>query len=165
MKKLAGCVLLLTFCFALDASTGKKRIELDPGTTKELLNVVKQSELLHKYLFDRKTPQANSQINVLKSNINAAIKKSKGQKVQHISRILAVISKDLSGAQLATGQERIKYLQSAYKQIVMLYQSYELNATYKVFFCNTDRAVWIQEEGKKPENPFQVTSGCGKKVF
>jgi hypothetical protein len=163
--KAAGCILLVMLCFSLCATAGKPRIELDPTTTKELLAVMKQSELLHKYLFDRKGPMVNSQITVLKNNIKTAIQKVKGQKVQHISRILSVVDKDLSSAQMATGNERVKYLQSAFKQIVMLYQSYKLDAPYKVFFCNTDRAVWIQEEGKKPENPFQVTSNCGKKVL
>jgi len=162
MKKAFGCILLVMFSFVLDASTGKKRIELDPTTTVELLSIVKQSETLHKYLYERKAPMVNSQINLMKTNLKAAIKKVKAQ---HISRILNTVSKDLSNAQGASGQDRIKYLQSAYKQIVMLYQSYNIDASYKVFFCSKDRAVWIQEEGKKPENPFQVTSNCGKKVF
>lgn len=165
MKKAAGCILLLVFCFALDASSAKPRIQLDPTTTKELLDIVKQSEVLHKYLYDRKTPMVNSQINMMRINLKTAVKKVKGQKVQHISRILNTVNKDLSSAQAATGDEKNKYLQSAFKQIVMLYQSYKIDASYKVFYCNTNRAVWIQEEAKKPENPFNVTSNCGKKVF
>lgn len=153
------------FCFALDASTGKKRIELDAITTSELLEIIKQSETLHKYMFDRKDPMVTSQINVLRKNIKTAIQKVKGQQGQHIARILQTVNKDLASAQMTTGEDRTKYLQMAFKQIVMLYQSYNIQASYKVFFCNKDRAVWIQSDPKKVENPFQVTSNCGRKVF
>jgi hypothetical protein len=165
MKKVVGCILLVMFCFVTDASTGKKRIELDETSTKELLNIIKQSEALHKYMFGRKEPMVTSQINLLRNNIKTAVQKVKGQQGQHISKILNAVNKELTSAQMTSGEDRVRYLQHAFKQIVMLYQSYELKASYKVFFCKTDRAVWIQEESKKPENPFQVTSNCGRKVF
>ena len=165
MKKLTICTLLVMFCFVLDASTGKRRIELDDITTKELLTIIKQSEALHKFMFSRKEPMVSSQINLLRTNIKTAMKKVKGQQGQHISKILNTVNKDLTSAQMTTGEDRLKYLQNAFKQIVVLYQSYKIEAPYKVFFCNKDRAVWIQQEGRKPENPFQVTSNCGRKVF
>lgn len=86
------------------------------------------------------------------------------QQGQHISKILNAVSKDLASAQMTTGEDRIKYLQFAFKQIVLLYQSYEIKASYKVFFCDKGRAVWIQENNKA-ENPFQTSSNCGRKVF
>lgn len=162
MKKVLSCILLVMFCFVLDASTGKKRIELDAITTKELLSIMKNSETLHKYMFGRKEPMIASQINVLRTNIKSTIQKVKGQQGQHVSKILNTINKELTSAQMSSGEDRVRYLQHAFKQIVMLYQSYEIKASYKVFFCNKDRAVWIQEEAKKAENPFQVTSNCGK---
>ncbi|MES2768846.1 MAG: hypothetical protein V4596_06830 [Bdellovibrionota bacterium] len=165
MRKVVSCILLVMFCFVLDASTGKKRIELDDITTKELLAIIQQSEKLHKYMFGRKEPMVTSQINLLRNNIKSTVKKVKGQQGQHVSKILNAVNKELTSAQMTSGEDRVRYLQHAFKQIVMLYQSYEIKASYKVFFCKTDRAVWIQEDGKKPENPFQVTSNCGRKVF
>lgn len=157
--------MLVMFCFVLDASTGKKRIELDALTTKELLSIIQQSEALHKYMFERKEPMVQSQINLLRNNIKKAVKKVKGQQGQHISKILNAVNKELTSAQMTSGEDRVRYLQHAFKQIVMLYQSYEIKANYKVYFCKNDRAVWIQQDAKKAENPFQVTSNCGRKVF
>ena len=126
---------------------------------------MKNSQTLQKYMFDRKEPMVTSQINVLKNNIKSTITKVKGQQKQHISKILNTVNKELTSAQMSSGEDRVRYLQHAFKQIVMLYQSYEIKASYKVYFCNKDRAVWIQEDAKKAENPFQTTSNCGRKVF
>lgn len=164
MKKVIGFVLLFTFCFALDASTGRKKIELDDVTTKELQTIIKQSGKLHRYMFDGKDPMVISQINTIRNNIKTAVKKVKGQQGQHISKILNAVSKDLASAQMTTGEDRTKYLQFAFKQIVLLYQSYQIDSSYKVFFCDKGRAVWIQENNKA-ENPFQNSSKCGRKVL
>jgi uncharacterized protein YktB (UPF0637 family) len=165
MRKVLSCLLLVMFCFVSDASPRKKRIELDEVSTKELTQIIKQSETLHKYMYDRKDPMVTSQINLLKNNIKAAAAKVKGQQGQHIVKILNAVSKDLNSAQMTRGEDRIRYLQHAFKQIVMLYQSYEVEKSSHVFFCKTDRAVWLQGDGKKPQNPFQTTSNCGRKVF
>lgn len=164
MKKVIGFVLLCVICLALDASAGRKKIELDAATTKELQAIIKQSGTLHKYLFDGKDPMVTSQINVIRNHIKSAVHKVKGQQGQHISRILNAVSKDLASAQMTTGDDRTKYLQFAFKQIVLLYQSYKIDSSYKVFFCDKGRAVWIQENNKA-ENPFQNSSNCGRKIL
>ena len=51
----------------------------------------------------------------------------------------------------------------AFRQIVMLYQSYQIEAPFKVFFCKKDRSVWIQKD-KKPQNPFEQNSVCGRLI-
>lgn len=165
MIKIFSAVLLVMFCFVLDASTGKKRIELDETTSKELFTIIKNSDMLHKYMYDRKDPMVGSQITILKNSVDSAIKKVKGQQRQHISKILTTINKQLTSAQSTRGEDRSKYLQSAFKQLVILYQSYKIEAPYKVFFCKNNRAVWIQEEPRKAENPFETSSNCGRKVF
>ncbi len=165
MNKIFAAFLLVMVCFVSDASTGKKRIELDETTSKELLTIIKNSDTLHKYMYDRKDPMVSSQITILKTSIDTAIKNVKGQQSQHISRILNTINKQLTSAQMTRGDDRTKYLQSAFKQLVILYQSYKIEAPYKVFFCKNNRAVWIQEEPRKAENPFEVSSNCGRKVF
>lgn len=164
MKKIIGFVLLFMFCFVLDASTGKKKIELDDVTTKELFTIIKQSGTLHKYMYDGKDPMVISQINLIRNNIKTTIKKFEGGQSQHISRILNAVSKDLASAQMTTGEDRTKYLQFAFKQIVLLYQSYQIDTSYKVFFCDKGRAVWIQESNK-PQNPFDNDSKCGRKIL
>jgi hypothetical protein len=63
-----------------------------------------------------------------------------------------------------SGEERVRFLQNAYRQIVMLYQSYDIEKKYSVYFCKLDRSVWIQEAKSKPKNPFDPDSYCGKKV-
>ena len=69
MKKVIGFVLLFMFCFALDASTGRKKIELDNVTAKELETIITQSGKLHRYMFDGKDPMVLSQINMIRNNI------------------------------------------------------------------------------------------------
>jgi len=147
--------------FVLTAAP-RKRIELDSTTTKELLTIVNQSEALQKYMFDKKDPMVQTQISQLKASIDKSIKIIEGQQAPHIVKMLHTINQDLTNAQMANGDSKTKFLESAFKQIVTLYQSYKIDAPYKVFFCHIDRSVWIQQ-GNKPQNPFNE-GNCGRPV-
>jgi hypothetical protein len=160
MKK--QLLILLLVPFLLNA-TPKKRIELDAVTAKELLNIINQSHSLQQYMFDKKGPLVQSQISQLKMSIEKALPRISGQQAQHISKLLKTINQDLMNAQSAQGDTKTKFLESAFKEIVVLFQSYKIEAPYKVFFCNIGRSVWIQQ-GNKPQNPFIEDSKCGRPV-
>lgn len=167
MKRLSR-FLMLFFIFSvlyLDFSHAivRKRMELDPVTTKELFNIVRLSKDLQKYMYEKKDPLVQTQVSLLKANIDKTLKTIESTQGQHISKMLKTINQDLVNAQSVTGKDRVKFLQSAFKQLVMLYQSYKIEAPYKVFFCQVDRSVWIQE-GNKPQNPFIENSKCGRPV-
>jgi hypothetical protein len=159
-------VVLSMLLVATIVSGSKNRISLNPVVSEELSKLLDSTKELHQYLFEKKEPQVKSQLNQLTTRVQKAmtVAKVEDQKGAHLNKILTAINKELNLAQSVSGEERVRFLQNAYRQIVMLYQSYDIEKKYSVYFCKLDRSVWIQEAKSKPKNPFDPDSNCGKKV-
>lgn len=163
--------VLITFLVAMQFTVvpafaaNKPKISLKPIVSTELVQFFESANVLHDYLFEGKDPLVTTQISHIKGVVNKVknISKVEGQKGTHLNRMLDTINKELNLAQSVSGHDRIQFLQKAYHQIVTLYQSYEITKKYSVFFCSTDRSVWIQQDNK-PRNPFQPSSRCGRKI-
>lgn len=153
------------FLSSVQAQSAKKRIALNDTVEKRLISVLEASESLGSTMFSRKELKVQTQIEQLRGQIKKAqvTVKTEGMDGQHINRILQTIDQDLSLAKSSQGDVKTKSLQNAFRQIVMLYQSYQIEAPFKVFFCKKDRSVWIQKD-KKPQNPFEQDSGCGRLI-
>lgn len=162
MRMIVVCVLFAS----LAAIGSKNRISLNPVVSEELSKLLDSTKELHQYLFEKKEPQVKSQLNQITSRVQKAmtVAKVEDQKGTHLNKILSTISKELNLAQSVSGEDRVRFLQNAYRQLVMLYQSYDIEKKYSVYFCKSDRSVWIQEAKSKPKNPFDPDSNCGKKV-
>lgn len=161
--KYFGCLLCVLFCGI--GLAAKSKISLNPIVSSELSQLLDSTNLLHQYLFEKKEPQVKSQINQINSRVQKimAVAKVEEQKGPHLNRILMTIQKEFNLAQSVSGEDRVRFLQNAYRQLVTLYQSYEVDKKFAVFFCKTDRSVWLQNDSK-PKNPFQPDSNCGRKV-
>lgn len=148
------------FCYG-----AKNKIPLNPIVSGELSQLFDFTQQLHSTLFEKKELQVKGQIQQLSVRLQKVmtIAKVEEQKGPHLNRILLAIDKELNLAQGVSGEDRIRFLQNAYRQFVMLYQSYEVDKKLNVFFCKSDRSVWLQGDSK-PKNPFQPDSNCGRKV-
>jgi hypothetical protein len=149
----------------VSAQSSKKRIGLTDLVEKDLISVLEASETLRASMYAKQEALVISNIEQVRAQIRHAKQnlKSEGRNAQHLDRILTTIDQDLSRARSTQREQKVKYIQEAFRQIVMLYQSYNISASFKVFFCKKDRSVWIQKD-RKPQNPFESDSNCARLI-
>lgn len=87
------------------------------------------------------------------------------QNKQHLDRILSEAQKSLEQFTATRGESKKQSLQNAFKQLVLIGQTYKTGEDFKFFFCNRDRSVWLQK-GSKPKNPINPDNflNCGTRV-
>ncbi len=152
-------------CPAKAKASKKAKIDLRPTTVKELTQVFSQAERLRQFMFESNGPLVGGQLEFLKVSIQKAMNASKSESVkgQHISRLLLSAQDSLTNAQNTSGKQKTKFIQDAFKQLVILYQTYQLDLKYTIYWCHIDRSIWFQK-GSKAQNPFEPRSNCGRVV-
>lgn len=68
----------------------------------------------------------------------------------------------LNQAYRKDGESRRASIRELLKRVVLLTKLYNVEHPYKIFFCQSDRSVWLQR-GSKPRNPTSIDShpNCG----
>lgn len=155
--------MLFVFSNPLYASGIKQKISLGPEATSTLTQIYSDLEKLRSEMYKSNEVQVNSQLGILKLALEKGIEGTKKEAIngQHINRLLLATIDHISTAQNTQGEQRLKNLKDAFKQLVILYESYKIENNLKVYWCYIDRAVWLQKQGKI-ENPFEPKTNCGR---
>lgn len=164
-------LLALLFIFSLSnqafAKSRAPKIELSPPVVTKLESILVKADELRQALVGKQDTLATARTRDLVRTLVEAIRTSDPDKLnkQHLDRILNDTQKNLEQFSVARGDDRKSNLQNAFKQIVLIGQTYKVKDEYKFFFCNRDRSVWLQKESK-PQNPVNPESylNCGTRV-
>jgi hypothetical protein len=159
--------LILSFASVFAAQAGELRL-IDP-LTKELNQVLKAGEELHKSLVSQSEEQADIGIRDLLQEINqakAVAGLAKPHERAHLIRILDGAKEQFELTQSSYGEERKQRLENGFNQLVNLVRIYKVDRVYGIFFCPKDKTTWVQK-GLKAQNPFRQESQrepCGIRV-
>lgn len=142
------------------------KIKVQGDLKTELNSVLKASVDLQESIFKDPDPKVSQSIRKLIQKLDSASKKAHLAKEQktHMLKMLTAAKTALEKSRRTTGANRHTFLQTSFKQVVGLAQTYQLDK-YKIFFCPKDRSVWLQR-GSKPRNPVNpgTLGTCGKPV-
>lgn len=145
---------------------GFSKLTLKPALTSQLDLVLQATNELHTVLVEEDMQQIQTKVQKLISVLGDAQKKTVLDPSQqtHLHRILQAAQKHLELSQIKEGPERQDQLRAAFKQIVLLVGTYELES-YRVYFCSKDKSVWIQKS-LSPKNPISTRKypKCGSLV-
>jgi hypothetical protein len=149
------------------AAKGKYgKIDVKGSLEKELNGVLKGTDNLHKSCLSKNSKQVDRSIRSLLENLKKAGQKSKLAKDQkpHLDRMLNAASSHLMMTLNRSGEKRRESLKEAFNHLVQIAKVYKLEE-YRIFFCPSDKSVWMQK-GYKPSNPIhpEKYGSCGKLV-
>ncbi len=169
MRGFTSLILLLAAILLAPSSGARKavnKIKVQGELKVELNAVLKASVDLQEASVKGADKQASTAIKKLIQKISAAQKKSTMAKDQrtHMLKMLTAAKTALEKSRRLSGSDRHTFMQTAFKQIVGLSETYQLDK-YKTFFCPKDRSVWLQR-GNKAQNPVnpETLGSCGKPV-
>ena len=129
-----------------------EKIQMDSPVITRLDAVMSKANELRGALIQKKDPMVIMKIRELNLALRDALEFHSAQEKQHLDRILNEARTSLERVHSTQGEDRRQQLQETFKQIVLIGQTYKLNDSYRFFFCQKDRSVWMQKEGR-PQNP------------
>lgn len=149
------------------AARGKHgKIKIQGALRTELNSVLRATNELHSACVSRNEKKIDTSIRLLIEGLNRANKKSSLAKDQrpHLVRMLDKSKVHLELTLNRSGDSRKKSLKEAFINLVQIAKVYKLDK-YRVFFCPSDKAVWLQKSWK-PRNPVHPKKygSCGKLV-
>lgn len=157
-------ILLATIAFGRQKAP---KIEVGEPLVSKLSVVFARADDLRGALVQRQEPMAIAKLKELEISLNEALRTpdSNRQVKEHLDRILSEAMSNVKRVPSLRGEERRAILQNAFKQIVLIGQTYKVTNEYKFFFCGRDRSVWLQKDGK-PKNPISPEHhlNCGTRV-
>src|SRR4051812_12631009 len=131
-------------------------LTLHPNIMKEMNVLLKTSDELHVGMFrsdEEFIEIAIRDLGVQVDRVWAASAVAKSHERYHLLKVLDTIRERLDLAQSAYGEERKEHFKIVYWQLVNLVRVYHLSPSYSIFFCDKDKAQWIQR-GYTPKDPF-----------
>lgn len=160
-------IIIGLFGLTLESEARRNRkIEVQGALKIELNAVLKATDQLHGSIVKQDEQGVEASLKALVKHIDRAHKRSALAKSErpHLLKILNAARTQLEITQNSRGRTRQGSLKSAFEQLVQLAKVFKLD-TYRIFFCPTDRSVWLQK-GWKPFNPIhpQRYKNCGKLV-
>lgn len=165
-----GRAIFLALLFVPAISMARRPVVKNklPNELKVELNAVLKAAVdLQESSFKRSDQQTQQNIKKLLQKIGTAEKKASLAKTQriHLFKMLDAARGALEKSRRTAGADRHTFMQAAFRQIVGLAQSFQLD-TYKIFFCPKDKSTWLQR-GAKPQNPVnpETQGSCGKPVL
>lgn len=161
-------LLLLVFISAPTlARVRAPKIELSASVVSKLDHVMGKADDLRRAMVEQRDPLVITKARELTLVLGEAIRvyDPDSQNKKHLDLILKDARKALETALTAKGEERKATFQHAFRQIVLIGQTYKINEKVKFYFCRNDRSVWVQKDGK-PQNPISPESyrNCGVQV-
>ncbi|MCB0385226.1 MAG: DUF3347 domain-containing protein [Bdellovibrionales bacterium] len=149
------------------AARGKHgKITVKGALKTELNSLLKSTNNLHLACVSRNEKKVDENIRILLGAIKRANKKSSLAKDQrpHLVRMLDKARQHLELTLNRSGESRKESLKEAFINLVQIAKVYKLDS-YQVYFCPSDKAVWLQK-GWKPRNPIHPKKygSCGKLV-
>lgn len=149
------------------AAKGKYgKIDVKGSLERELNGVLKATDNLHKSCLSKNSKQVDRSIRALLENLKKAGQKSKLARDQkpHLDRMLDAASSHLMMTLNRSGEKRRDSLKEAFNHLVQIAKVYKLEE-YRIFFCPSDKSVWMQKS-YKPGNPIhpEKYGSCGKLV-
>jgi len=168
---LTSLLVSLSLVLSSVASAGKPKIQIKPELQEKVEVILTSSVVLHDQMVKQDDGSVSQTVASLIVELERAIslvsKKRKRavasqniHSVQHLDYVLVESRRALKQSLAADFDSRQKHLQEYFKQVVSLAKSYHVKNSYKLYFCPTDRSVWIQKKGSA-KNPFSPGSQCG----
>ncbi len=159
--------LTLLFSLSLHARARAPKIELSSPIIAKLEMILIKADELRQALVIKQDQIATARMHDLVRALSETRHTADPdrQNKQHLDRILGEAQKSLEEFAASKGEGRRVSLQNAFKQLVLIGQTYKTKGNFKFFFCNRDRSVWIQQESK-PKNPINPENflNCGTRV-
>jgi len=170
MAKVRQLILLaLSICSVLvsQSAWAKGSIHLHPTVMRELNQVIRASDRLHVAMVKSDEEQLEIAVRNLIHHIDrvrTVAVFTKQHERTHLLKILEAGREQLEFANSSFGEERQARLLQAYDQLVNLVRIYKVDSTYSIFFCERNKASWVQRGGKAL-NPFSsIHRSCGVRV-
>lgn len=163
-----GVALLLLFCVGVAEARGRSpKIDFQPALRGSLTQVLYRTDELRQALVERKDALVITRLQSLSLALGEALRTPDpdAQNKKHLDLILQDAKKAVDRIPRLQGEERRENLQQAFRQLVLVGQTYVVDKQLKFYFCRRDRSVWFQREGK-PINPISPDSlgNCAQQV-
>ena len=149
------------------AARGKYgKIPISGALKSELNNLLKTTNNLHVACVSHNEKKVDENIRLVLLAIKRATQKTSLAKDQkpHLTRMLDKSRQHLELTLNRSGESRKESLKEAFINLVQIAKVYKLD-TYQIYFCPSDKAVWLQK-GWKPRNPVHPKKygSCGQAV-
>ncbi len=161
------CLAITTMSLQASARARSPKIEFQPALRTSLTKALYMTDELRAALVDRKDALVITHLQNLSQALTVAIRTTDPdtQNKKHLDLILSDAKKAVDQTPRLRGEERKQALQQAFRQMVLVGQTYVVDKQMKFYFCRRDRSVWFQREGK-PKNPINPESmaDCAQQV-
>jgi hypothetical protein len=159
-------VFAILILILIDSSfASRKKIPVKAEAAKNLQQLLDETQELHSALFKQKDPKIATQLEAVQFAISQTLGKvhTAGPQAPHLQRILMTAKKHFKAAEISEGEKRKLSLKDAFRQIVLIAQSYAVGDKYVIYFCPRDRSVWLQKKGRA-QNPIhpKTLPRCGR---
>jgi len=157
---------MLLFSDFTEGARRSRKININGPLKKQLNMVLKNTVKLHKSSVKGNRVKVSTSVRSLLKSISKAQKTSKAsiKHRTHLYKMLSYARINLEMTQMQKGKSRKKSFKKAFKQLVYVAKTYNLDR-YRIYFCPKDRSIWLQKP-RKPWNPFNPKKyrSCGKLV-
>lgn len=166
------CIVAVVFLSLNVWARRGRKIDLKPALQTTVNSILENSTSFQEALNSQNQDMINAQVKALSISIDQAVLKMSDFSVDpyetHIKRILKSTKKYLEGyINMNDEKEKKTHLRKMFSQLVQLVRGYNVDNTYRIYFCNKDNSEWIQKVVNKnwrSKNPIQPNSlsNCGR---
>jgi hypothetical protein len=161
-------LILVASCLIFGQTLLAGDLVLHPKLTRELNQLLRVSESLHKALVSQDEEKTEIAIRDILQQIDAVRYLSQHTELikfferGHLLRILTTARENFELTIRTYGDERRGRVEDGFNQLVNLVRIYRLQSDFGIYFCERDRTSWVQKGGRA-QNPFRPESmrDCG----
>lgn len=150
----------------LEAMVKKSSFSIEEGTKAPLISLLDEAISLHEMFYSGNEDQINLRASKMIQKINNIRRQSISSLPHHqrnyMERLLQDLSSQLESLRISEEGVRVHNIHAINRQLTYMAKVYGLKK-YDVFFCPTDRSVWMQ--GSSKNKPLHLNNEfCGTPV-
>ena len=154
------------FCMGLEAMVKKSAFSLEQQTKAPLISLLDEAIYLHEMFYSGNEDQINLRASKMIQKINNIRRQSIASLPHHqrnyMERLLQDLSSQVESLKVSEPEDRVNNIHAINRQLTYMAKVYGVKK-YNVFYCPTDRKVWMQ--GSDKNKPLHLNKKvCGTSV-